>query len=476
MKKALAIVLALAAVAAVVVFVVLPDGEQPPRYRVVFDNAFGLTPDTQLRAAGVQVGTVEKLDIDRRTARAVVTVSVQRQEFGRLREDAFCRVQPQSLIGEYFMNCEPGEGEPLRDGATIPVEQTGTTIPPDLVQNVMRRPWRERLGIILAEFGAGFAARGDDLDATIKRAVPALRDTDRVLRILAQERRELRSLIRNSDTVLLDLAENRNDVSRFVAEARDTAQASANRRTELAQTIDRFPAFLRGLRPTLRDLGTVARRQTPALRDLRASADDAEELFQRLGPFSDAARPAVRSLGRASVTGRRAVREARSTVSTLRVLGRAARDPMKNLRFVLEHLDNRDFAVERSPIYGPNGRRLTGLEALLQFPFVQSQAINIFDRRGYTLKLNALINECTAYTDAEHARENPERTEECSAALGPSAPGIDDPDPSPGGAAAAAAAERAAVDSDVKKLAEEASGGADRQAPSEDLADYLLAP
>ena len=473
MKVALGILVALAAAAAVVVFVVLP-GDPPPRYKMVFDNAFGLTPDTELRAAGVTVGNVDELDVDRKTARAVVTVSVQRQEFGRLRTDAFCRVQPQSLIGEYFVNCEPGEGEPLEEGATLPVEQTGTTIPPDLVQNILRRPWRERLGIILNEFGAGFAARGDDLDAVIQRAVPALRDTNRVLRILAEERRVMRSLIRNGDTVLLRLARNRGDVSRFVSEARDTARASANRRVALAQNIDRLPPFLRGLRPTLRDLEKVARRQTPALRDLRASAPALETLFQRLGPFSEASRPAIRSLGRASVTGRRAVREARSTVSTLRVLGRASRDPLKNLRFVLEHLTDRKFAVEDSPIYG--GRRLTGLEAILQYPFVQSQAINIFDNRGYMLKLNALINECTAYTDGETAREKPERTKSCSAALGPSSPGINDPDPSPGGAAAAASARRATTDRDVAAAVENASGGADRGAASEDLADFLLGP
>ena len=43
----------------------------------------------------------------------------------------------------------------------------------------MRRPYRERLRIILDELGAGVGGRSDDLNETIRRASPALRETDR---------------------------------------------------------------------------------------------------------------------------------------------------------------------------------------------------------------------------------------------------------------------------------------------------------
>ena len=53
----------------------------------------------------------------------------------------------------------------------------------------MRRPYRERFTILLSELGAGLAARGPDLNETIRRAVPALRQVDRLLAILAEQRR-----------------------------------------------------------------------------------------------------------------------------------------------------------------------------------------------------------------------------------------------------------------------------------------------
>src|SRR3954468_22221568 len=307
-RRVLPAVIVAAALGAVA-FLLLSQHKAPPQYKIVLDNAFGLTQDADLRVAGVKVGSVSNLDVQRTTARAVITVDIKRTDFGRLHADATCRVEPQSLIGEYFLNCEPGRAKRiLPAGATLGVSHTSGTIPPDLVLNVLRLPYRERLGIILSELGAGLAARGPDLNVTIRRAVPALQETDWVLKLLAGERRTLRTLTRDADTVLTRVADNSGGVARFVSTARDTAQASADRRRELAGTIRRLPRFLREVRPVLRDLGTAAQQQTPALRDLRISAPTLTTMLRRLGGFAGAATPAITALGAAAETGRSAVR------------------------------------------------------------------------------------------------------------------------------------------------------------------------
>ncbi|MDX6688700.1 MAG: hypothetical protein QOG15_157 [Solirubrobacteraceae bacterium] len=398
------------------------------RYTVVLDNAFGLTEGSDLRSAGVPVGRVKTLEVQRPTAsssnvaRALATIVVTRPDFAGFRKDVFCEVKPQSLIGEYYLDCDPGKAaEPAPK--TIPVEQTAGTIAPDLVLDILRRPARERFGLILSELGMGLAARGKDLQTTIRRGVPALRETDKVLEILAANRRTLQQLTHDADRVLAGLAGNRRDVARFVKEAGDTTTASAQRKRELAATVHTLPAFLRELRPTLRDLGTAATQQTPALADLRRAAPDLTTLLRRLGPFARSARPAVRGLGRASDTGVVAVRDARSTVRRLRNLASVSTEPTRNLRFVLEDLDSRDRAVEPNRL-SPTGKGFTGLEALLQYFFTQSQAINIYDSKSYILKLGLLVNDCSQYTNATSARENPARTKRCTQALGPNQPGI----------------------------------------------------
>ena len=408
-------------------------GDALPQYKVELDNAFGLTKDAEFRVAGVTVGKISKLEVSRRTARAILTAEVERTDFGDLRVDAECSVEPQSVIGEYFMDCQPGQGRKLPEGGMIPVEQTTGTIPPDLVASVMRQPQREQFGIILSELGAGFATRGPELQQVIQRAIPALQETNEVLEILADRRDTIVTLNRDASTVLTALAGNRRNVGRFVREARDTAQISANRQRELRETIRLLPAFLRELRPTLRDLSTVAERQTPALRDLRIAAPQLTQLANRLGPFAEASGPALDALGEASKIGQTAVEPATKTLQIARRLGADLKDPATNLRFVLEHIDDRDNAVEPTPVAPDPSKGLTGLEAFLRYPYVQAQAINIFDSRGYTLKLNALINECSQYTNAESAREDRGRTERCNSWLGPNQPGVTTRDPTESG-------------------------------------------
>jgi virulence factor Mce-like protein len=392
-------------------------------YTVVLDNAFGLTSGADLRASGVKVGKVTGLDVQRSTARALARIEVDKPEFAGFRKDVFCEVKPQSLIGEYYLDCEPGKSTKPAP-STIPVQQTAGTIPPDLVLDILRRPARERFGLVLSELGIGVTARGDDLQATIRRGVPALRETDKVLRILADNRRTLQQLTDDADEVLVELARNRGDVARFVSTAGATTAASADRKAELAESVRKLPGFLRELRPTLADLGTAAAGQTPALANVRRAAPDLTRFLKLLGPFAESARPAVRGLGQASDTGVEAVREARSTVRQLRALGASATEPMRNLRFVLEDVNDRGRAVEPNRLSPGNGAGFTGLEAFLQYAFVQSQAINIFDSKGYLLKLSLLVNGCGTYVNGQTAREDTEHTQRCKQWLGPNQPGI----------------------------------------------------
>ena len=197
MRRLLVIALLLAAGAAAVVASAGAGSQDPQNgtYTVELDNAFGIVEGADVKVAGVRAGNVTGMRVDRRTKRALVDFAITQNGFGSLRTDAFCETRPQSLIGEYFIDCRPGTADQrLKPGATIPVEQTASTIPIDLINNIMRRPYRERLGIILDELGAGVGGRASDIKATVRRAVPALRETDRVLAILAEQNQVLGNL------------------------------------------------------------------------------------------------------------------------------------------------------------------------------------------------------------------------------------------------------------------------------------------
>ena len=423
------------------------DERNDRRFWVELDNAFGLVDGADVKIAGVRAGKVTDLKLDREDMRALIGIEVTKEGFGDLRKDVRCETRPQSLIGEYFIDCNPGEDpQKLQPGDTIPVEQTEATVPVDLVNDIMRRPYRERFTILLSEFGAGLAARGDDLNETIRRAVPALRQVDRLLAILRDQRRVIRDLYRDADQVVARVSDRREDVARFVDEARDTAAAAAGEDGGIRAQWRTLPVFLRELQPTLARLQDTADAQIPALENLGRAAPYLEKLFDTLGPYAEASRPSIRTLADAAKTGRGAVGAAREPVAELRKGVDDLPEAAQNLAITLEHLDDPRFAVEKDERAGrgPNGG-FTGLESLLRYFFAQSQAINLFDANGYMLKASLFLDrECANYTNAEQIKSGASPAK-CRAWLGPNQPGITSDDPTKTATARAKSAREGAV-------------------------------
>jgi virulence factor Mce-like protein len=436
-------------IAALVAFVVIASGasnsSSAGTYKIMLDNAFGLTSGADFKVAGVPAGTIKSIELppgcvsgDPAQCRALVTVQLNSSSFGPFRSDAFCQSRPQSLIGEYFVDCEPGHtGTVLKPGATIPVTHTESTIPADLLQNVMRMPYRERLTLIINELGAAVAGRSGDLQAALRRAVPALTETDNLLNLLANDSHTLQALTANSNSVITALANNSANVQRFIVEANKTATATASQDANLQKTLALLPGFLEQLRPAMQKLGAAADANTPVLQNLNASAGQLARFLTNLPPFSRSARPAIKALGQASVTGKQAIDAAGTTIADLNKFAKPTPELAQNLAIVLHDLDNRGRAVEPDS-RSPGGKGYTGLEALLQYAFNQPLAINQFGQFGHLLSVDAFIDpRCAPYTTPNTGpnsitsalRRYGPSYRQCYAWLGPNQPGVNETDP-----------------------------------------------
>jgi virulence factor Mce-like protein len=427
MKRLILIAVAIAAAGGFVLLSTGASEEKGAKFTVELDNAFGLISGGDFKVAGVTAGKIEGLRVHPKTHRALVDFSINVTGFGSLRKDVECQVLPQSLVGEYYVDCAPGKSpEKLEPGTIIPVERTSSTVPPDLVGNIMRRPVRERLRLVIGELGAAVAGNGENLNAAIRRASPALRETNRVLAILARQNKVLADLTKNADTFIGELADGRKDISRWVDESRDIARISAERDDEIAAGFRRLPTFLRELRPTMAQLSEVAEAQEPALRTLAASSGQLQRLFDNLPPFAEATRPALRSLGEASQVGRTTMLQLRPTVRELQKYTEVAPETSQNEAIILEHLDKREHGIEEDP-RSPGGKGYTGWEALLQYIFDQNMSTNIHDGNVHMLKVNPFEGECAPYSDIKAFEEH---GKQCGRLLGPNPVGIVSRDPS----------------------------------------------
>jgi ABC-type transporter Mla subunit MlaD len=374
------------------------------RIRAIFDNAAAAVPGEDVKVAGARVGRIEDIEVTPDN-RAAATLLIERAGFDRFKRDARCTVRPQSLIGEKFVECTVGSpgapelaripgGRPGAGDRLLPLENTSSPVDLDLVNDVLRRPYRERLALLVSQFGTGLAGRGDALNEAIHRANPALRETDEVLAILAGQNRVLADLARDADTALGPLARERAHVGRFVERANRTAEATAERRTDLARSVERLPRLLPELRATLEDLGAFSVEMTPVVRDLGAAAPDLNRFVLELGPFSREATPSLRSLGRAAGVGGPALDDSHALLEDLRDFGRELRPVTADLDALTESFD-----------------QTGGIERLMDYLFFQVAAINGFDGIGHYLRAGLIVNSCSVYATAPVAGCNANFTE-----------------------------------------------------------------
>src|SRR4029077_13749112 len=261
--------------------------------------------------------------------------------FTDFRSDASCTVRPQALIGEKFVDCLPTQpraaGTPTPpalkkipsgdEGAgeyLLPVENTHSPVDVDLLGDISRLPERQRLTIIINEFGAGLAGRGKDLNVVIRRANPALQELDKVLAILASENRVLANLAVDSDIPLKPFAAVRDRVADFIVQGNTVAQASARQRGALERNLALFPPFLKQLGPAMKRIARFADQTIPVFSNLKVAAPGINQAFTSLPAFSNSSTKFFTSLGKTAKTSGPALTSVQPLLGRLQALGTAA--------------------------------------------------------------------------------------------------------------------------------------------------------
>jgi phospholipid/cholesterol/gamma-HCH transport system substrate-binding protein len=429
-------------------------------YRIEMYNAFGIVNGSDVRIGGVNAGSVSGLDINAKK-RAVVTVSLS-GPLSVLGKDTHCASEPQSLIAEYFIDCTP-KGPPLADNGEIPASRVRMTVQNDLVLNTLRTSYRDRLGMLINEFGTALAGNAHSLNQAIRLGSPALFNLRKVLDILARQNTTIRDLNVNSDRIIGKLADNRANVIKFIKTAGRTAAASAAQREDLSVDFDRLDNFLAQLGPTTAQLRQTAIQSTPLLSDLHAAAPGLNTLAVDLPPFNRSANASLHATGQAAVPGRKVVKQGRDEIQALKRAGVSAQPVADMLAKFLLDLDSPSRAInvdaraantcpagtpqpKTQPCYSTGRAAPTGydgMESLLNYVYYQAGALNQFDQVGHQLHVslyNAVTGPCGNFSSGHDPTTGAPgvpsktggkttditQTDPCVSWLGPNQPGINE--------------------------------------------------
>ncbi len=367
--------------------------------RAIFDDAANIIPGENVKIDGVKVGVVGAVTATPQQ-KAAVELNITAAGFQDFRADASCRIEPEALIGEKFVNCLPtqprAEGTPLppplhkigsgQEGEgqyLLPVTNTSSPVDVDLLGDISRLPVRERFTIILNELGAGLAGRGSDLNTVIRRADPALRELDKVVGILASQNKLLAKLAVDSNQALAPIPGVKEQISGFIAGQDTVARATANQRGALARNLADFPAFLKQLGPAMERYGRLAEQTTPAFTDLKAAAPGINQTFTQLPAFQRSSTAFFTSLGKTAKLSGPALAALQPFLARVKTLGSAAKPFSSSLAELFTSL-----------------RNTGGLERLMDFIFLGAGSTNGYDALGHFLRAELVANACLTYAIA----------------------------------------------------------------------------
>ena len=295
-----AIVAGLIVIVAVAIVVLLFAGGGGYRVTAEFVNAGQLVKGSEVRVAGVSVGTVEDIEISH-SGTAEVTFSVD-DDYAPLRQGTQATIKPTSLSGiaNRFIDLQlgPDDGEDIDDGGRIGPDHTAAAVELDQVFALFNKETRASLRGVIKGQADTFRGRGPELRRGIHYLDPALSTGARLFEELTRDKPLLKRFLVDSGTLVNALARRRDDLTGVVSNLNSTFGALGSQQAALGESIERLPPFLRRANTTFVNLRA-------ALNDVDPLVDAAKPAVRRLGPFLDQARmfaadaePTVRDLSR----------------------------------------------------------------------------------------------------------------------------------------------------------------------------------
>jgi virulence factor Mce-like protein len=258
-----------------------------------------LTKAADIRMAGLDIGNITKLDLDRRRGQ-YVEMEID-PEFAPIPKDAHIIARQKSLLGQVYIEITPGtrDGPKLKDGGEIPASARVDSTELDEIVQLFDEETRNNFRGWIREIATAIDnGRGEDLSNAIGNLDDFAAAGSDVLKILDEQEPALRKLVRNTGTTLNALTERRGQLRELIGNANAFFEALASRNDALAETIGIFPTFLDESRltlnrlkvfaedtnPLIKDLIPVAIQLRPTLRDLGSLAPDLKNVFRKLDP------------------------------------------------------------------------------------------------------------------------------------------------------------------------------------------------
>ena len=254
---------------------------------VELNETSGLQKANEVRIAGTRIGIIGSLTPRQNPKTGRITAIAElklEKKVQPLPVDTKAIVQSVSAIGLKYLELEKGTShETLKPGATIPASQTRE--PVDIVSlfNMFDQKTRENIQTNTINFGDGLAGRGIGLNETIHTLKPLATNAVPVLANLAAPQTDLRAFFPALDKVASQVAPVAETQAAWFRDLDTFFTAWAGVAPSLEQAIAGGPAALRQATYSLPHQAPFIENATEFMRLLRPSARDLRTVAPQLG-------------------------------------------------------------------------------------------------------------------------------------------------------------------------------------------------
>jgi phospholipid/cholesterol/gamma-HCH transport system substrate-binding protein len=276
------------------------------RVKAAFRTVNDLKPKSAVRIAGVNVGKVKSVEHARDGGGhgAIVTIEFDDKALP-LHEDTTMKVRPRIFLeGNYFVDVKPGSPSApvLKDGDTIPVQQTAAPVQLGNVLSALQSDTREDLRRVLREYGKAVNGEGGRaFNRSLGYQEGAFRDSAIVNdATLGLKEHDLSGYLDGARKVAKGLDRSPAALKSLIESFFVTADAFAIEQRNLSAAIDELPRTLRQGRTTLRKLNDAFPAVRRFIPDARAAARSSKPALEATLPFVKQMR---RLMGRPELRG-----------------------------------------------------------------------------------------------------------------------------------------------------------------------------
>jgi ABC-type transporter Mla subunit MlaD len=281
--------------------------------KVVLPEGSGLQPSNQVRIGGTRAGIVGSLTPhqDPSTGRITAIANLKLEKgVEPLPADTKATVLSVSAIGLKYLELEKGtSSKTIKAGHEIPVSQTTEPVDIDQLFNMFDEKTRTAIQQNTNNFGDGLAGRGLEINDAIATLKPLVTNAIPLLHNLASPQTDLRGLFKGLDRPAEQTApvaaenaalfsEQDTFFTAFAGVAKSLEEATVGGPASLEQAIFSLPyeapftekgtEFMRLLRPSAKDLTTVAKPLGDAFAEGAVNLRRATALNTRLAESSQA--------------------------------------------------------------------------------------------------------------------------------------------------------------------------------------------